>query len=133
MSSATVSSSGPDRARRAVSHSPTEWRRRAPSETFGQMGSLLPKFSVSAQQPALHLARKCREFADIPAETNGGLRKPRCVVAEAVCRELVSAWEFSLICRELSGNFRSKWRFGALSAPPTHGNRCSFLGNSLSN
>jgi hypothetical protein len=44
------------------------------------MSLLSPRFSVSAKQPALHLARKCREFRDIPVETNGGLREPRCVV-----------------------------------------------------
>jgi hypothetical protein len=38
------------------------------------------RFSVSAKQPALHLVRKCREFGDIPVETNGGLREPGCVV-----------------------------------------------------
>src|SRR5262249_2676754 len=93
ISSAAVSDLGPDGPRRAASLCPTEWCRRVPSETFGEIALLSPGFRVSAQPPALHLARKCREFRNIPAETNGGPRKPRCVVAEAVCSELVSAWE----------------------------------------
>jgi hypothetical protein len=44
------------------------------------MSLVSPRFSVSAMQPALHLVRKCREFGDIPIETNGGLREPECVV-----------------------------------------------------
>jgi hypothetical protein len=72
--------SGPDRPCRATPHCATEWRRKAPSETFAEIRLLSPRFSVSAKQLARHLARKCRELADVPAETNGGLRKPRCVV-----------------------------------------------------
>src|SRR4029077_16209605 len=83
ISSAAVSGSGLHRPRRAAPLYPTEWRRRAPSETFGEIGLLSPKFSVSAKQPGLHLARKCREFGGIPVETNGGLREPRCVVGPA--------------------------------------------------